>query len=255
MLGRGFDNADIGLVRYQPVHAILRHAGFCQGFFGDIGQRLYGKLEHGRAIHMQVRRAFHLAANDLGFGLENVAIAAVCGQLGVQNARLVGRAYYHGAGTVTKQHAGTAVVPVQQAAHDFGAHYQHVFGHAAFDVTVGRSQGVDKTGAHRLHIKCRYARDTQLFLQNTGGTGEHHVRRSGSDDDQVQIGGLQAGTFQGTLCREVGQVTGFLVFCRDVARTNASARDNPLVTGFDALSQHRIRHNSFRQVAAGTKNA
>jgi hypothetical protein len=52
-------------------------------------------------------------------------MAAIGMQLGGQNAGLVGGLQHHGACAVTEQHAGRAVVEIQDAAEDFGAHHQH----------------------------------------------------------------------------------------------------------------------------------
>ena len=78
---------------------------------------------------------------------------AVGMQFGGQNAGGVGRFEHHGTRPVAKQHAGGAVVKVQNAAKYFRPNNQGALGRAGFDHAVGHGERVHKAAAHRLHVK------------------------------------------------------------------------------------------------------
>src|SRR3989344_5248404 len=78
------------------------------------------------------------------------------------NAGLVRGAQHHGAGAVAEQHAGTAVGPVDDARQGFGANHERAACRAGANEFLGDRQGVDKTGAHRLHVARRAATSAML---------------------------------------------------------------------------------------------
>ena len=114
-------DADVGLVRNQPVDLADVNAGLGAGVAGGAVQHRDGLLEDGLAVHAQEGVASDAAVGDVAFGAEDLGLRAIGMQLGGQDAGLVGSLEDHGAGAVAEQHAGLAVVPVQDARKHLGA--------------------------------------------------------------------------------------------------------------------------------------
>jgi hypothetical protein len=84
---------------------------------------------------------------------QDVRLAAI----GVQAvARMPGfaRRQHHGAGAVAEQHAGGAVVEIENAREHFGADHQHVLVHAGAD----EASAVDSAYTKPLHTAARRRR-------------------------------------------------------------------------------------------------
>ncbi|MNZ94254.1 hypothetical protein D3C78_1133560 [compost metagenome] len=79
----GVDDAEIGLVRYQPVELARIDAGSGQGLGHDLAQTGNRHLEHVIALHIHV--GFELGARHAATGLrqlQQLAITAVGVQVG-----------------------------------------------------------------------------------------------------------------------------------------------------------------------------
>ena len=124
-------------------------------------------------------------------------MAAIGVQVRRKYARGIGSLQHHGAGTVTKQHAGGAVIEIQQAAKNLGTHHQRTLGRACTNHGIGHRQRIDKAAAYSLDIESGATCGAQLVLQNAGGRGKHHVWCGRGDDDQINVTGLQSGSLQG----------------------------------------------------------
>jgi len=120
---------------------------------------------------------------------------------------------------------------------------------------IGRAQRIDETAANRLHVECRATRNAELALKQAGSTGENAIRCRGGDNDEIDIGWRNAGSLNGAQGGLGGQVTGIFILGRDVTLTDAGAGDNPLIRGIDHPLQIGIGQDSFRQVAAGARDA
>ena len=70
-------------------------------------------------------------------------------------ARLLLRLQHDGAGAVAEQHAGAAVVPVENARECLGADHQRALEGAGAQQVVGGREREDEAGAHRLQIERR----------------------------------------------------------------------------------------------------
>ena len=106
------------------------------------------------------------------------------------------RLQHHRASAIAKQHASGAVLEINNAGKHLSTHDQRFVGSPRLDHRIGHAQGIDKAAAHRLNIKRRAAIGTQLVLQDAGRGREHHVRRGGGHDDQIDVSGIQTGGFQ-----------------------------------------------------------
>ena len=89
MLGRGFDNALVGLVRHNPIDFIHADTGLCNHFFRHFGQCFHGKLKHARAVHFHIRVATNFAAGHMRRHFQQTQMRAVGLQFTADNAGLV----------------------------------------------------------------------------------------------------------------------------------------------------------------------
>ena len=121
LLRRALHDADVGLVRDQPVDVGVAAAGLLEHRAGDALEHADGELEHRRAVHLQQRIAEDLAARDVARHAEDVDVAAVGVQLGGEDAGRVARLEHDRAGAVAEQHAGGAVLEVEDAREHLGA--------------------------------------------------------------------------------------------------------------------------------------
>ena len=191
---------------------------------------------------------------------QDADVLAVGVQVGSQDAGRVAGLQHHGARAVAEQHAGGAVVEIEDAAEHLGADHQRLVRRAVGDQRVGHRQRVDEAAAHRLHVEHRATGNAQLVLHDGRGGRKHHVRRGGGNDDQVDVAGLQAGRLQRGLRRRHRQLAGRHIGRGKVARLNAGALDDPFVRSLDAPRgqfghQVVVGHPARRQVAAGAGDA
>ena len=181
-------------------------------------------------------------------------------QIARQDAWLVARLEHHRAGTIAEQHAGRAIVEIQDAREHFRADHQRALGTAGLDHGIGHGQGVDEAAADRLHVEGGTAGDAQLVLQDGGRRGKHHVRRRGGDDDQIDVGGQAACGLQRMPRRFQAQIAAGDIRRREMPRADAGAFDDPLIGSLETplrelACQIIVGEATRRQVAAGTGDA
>src|SRR3970282_114638 len=98
-----------------------------------------------------------------------------------------GRLDQDGAGAIAEQHAGGAVLIVDDRTHDVAADDQGFFVRASAKKLRADGQGVDEAGASAGEVEAPGVFRAQAVLNETGGGGEHHVRRDAGDDDEVNL--------------------------------------------------------------------
>ncbi len=103
---------------------------FCKRGARGLLQHAYGQLEDGLSVHVKQRRAEYVAAGDVARHAKDAHVLAVGMQVAGQNAWLVAGLEHHGTGAVAEQHAGGAVVEVEDARKDFRADDQRALGAA-----------------------------------------------------------------------------------------------------------------------------
>ncbi len=177
--------------------------------------------------------------------------------LAANNAGLVGSLDHDRARAVAKQHAGTAVVPVQDAREHFGADDQGHLGAAGLYEGIGRGQGIDKAAAYRLDIECGPALGAQIGLHQASRTGKHEVGSGSGDDDQVDVIGRSRRHFPGPPRGLGGQLAGRNAALGHVALAYARALDDPGIRRFDLPrrqigGQFIIGYDAGGQIAART---
>ncbi len=112
---------------------------------------------------------------------------AVGVQVRRQDARLLGRHEHDRAGAIAEQHAGAAIVPVEDARIDLGADDERIARQPACHHPVGNGERIDEAGAHRLHVERGSAAGAELRLQDARRRRKDDVGRRRRDDDQVEI--------------------------------------------------------------------
>ena len=254
MFGGTVDDALVCLMRHKPVDLFCVVACFFQYFFRHFGEGFNGKFEYARPVHFHIRVAANLPASHLRRHFQQVQIAAVSLQFAVDDAFFVRRAQNDRTRTVSEQHAGCAVFPVQNMAECFRADNQHFLGHTAFDVGIGGYDGIHKSGANRLNVKCRATGNAEFVLHDGGRRRKLHIGGCRSQNNQVDFFRRHARIGQRTLCGNHGQIAGSFVFGGQVAEFDAGTADNPFVRCIDKFGKIIIADTLFRQIAAGTED-
>ncbi len=175
-------------------------------------------------------------------GRENTAVG--------RSALPLAGAQHDCAGAVAEQHAGAAIVPVEDAREGLGADHQHRVRLAAAQEVVGGRQRIDEAGADGLDIERSAAMDAQIVLHPGGGGGKCLVGRGGGQHDQVDGAGGDSGLGQrrvGSLGGEIGRQ---LAVGRDIALADAGALADPFVGSIEALRQFGVGQHLGRQIAA-----
>ena len=96
------------------------------------------------------------------------------------------------AGAVAEQHAGAAILPVEDAREGLGADHQRGARLAEAQRVVGDRQREDEAGAHRLHVEGGAARHAEPRLDLGRGRREGVVGGRGREHDQVEIAAAHA---------------------------------------------------------------
>ena len=96
--------------------------------------------------------------------MEQVFVFAVSMDVGRQNAGFLTGLQHDGAGTVTEQHTGASVFPVQNAGEQLRANHQNLLAAAGFDELVSNRQRIDKPAANSLDIERRAAMNIESRL-------------------------------------------------------------------------------------------
>ena len=171
-----------------------------------------------------------------------------------RRAGLVLRLEHDRAGAVAEQHAGAAIVPVENARERLRADHQRALVGAGAQEIVGGREREDEAGAHRLQIEGRAMMDAERVLDRDRGRRKGIVRRRGRQHDQVDRLRIDAGMFQRRARRVDRQMRRELAFGRDMALPDAGALNDPLVRRIDTGRQFRIGQHLLRQIGAAAQH-
>ena len=210
--------------------------------------------------------AFHAQeAGSLGRGraavdVEDVVLAAV-GMKRVGEHAAIGRrplalfgAQHDRAGTVAEQHAGAAIVPVEDAGEGLGANHQCGRGKARLDQAVGHRKAIDEAGANGLNVKRSAAGHAQGGLHARRRGGKRLIRRCRREHDEIEVGSLEAGVGQGPFRSLERKMRRQLAICRDVTLANAGTLLDPLIGCVHGLGEVGVGHHTLGQVGAAPLN-
>ena len=169
-------------------------------------------------------------------------------------ARLVLRLEHDRAGAVAEQHAGAAIVPVENARERLGADHQRALVGAGAQEIVGGGEREDEAGAHRLQIEGGAMMDAEPVLHGDRGRRKGVVRRRGRQHDQVDRLRIEPGVFQRRARSVDRQMRSELAFGGDMALPDAGALHDPLVRSIDTGRQFRIGQHLLRQIGAAAQH-
>src|SRR5439155_10391100 len=151
---------------------------------------------------------------------------------------------------VAEEHAGVAVLPVDDGGESFGADDQHRFVGAGHDELLADFQSVDETGASGFDVESGGVSGAELLLHQAGGGGEEHVRSDGGDDNQLDLVGGDPGLFHRPPGGFGGHVRGEFVVGGQSPFLDVRAGGDPLVGRLDHFFQFGVGQDSFRHVGA-----
>ena len=140
-------------MRDQPVDGLDAEPGIGQHFARRAFEYPDRRLEHRLAVHPQEGVTDHATAIDASCRAKNARLATIGMQPRRQDARRIGRFQHDRAGAVAEQHAGGAIVPVENPGKRLGADHQRAAMRAAADQRVGQRHRVDESTAHCLHVE------------------------------------------------------------------------------------------------------
>ena len=137
---------------------------------------------------------------------------------------------HHRASAVAEQDAGAAISPVDDPRHHVRSDDQDVAEHAGLDELRPDDQPIPKRGASRPHVERTGPWGPQRLLnQRARGREARMIGRTGRDDDQIEVGSVQAGHRQRVPRGRDGHRAGSLVGRRDPPLHNPGPLANPLV--------------------------
>ena len=255
LAGRGLDDADVGLVRDEPVDGGLVEAIGLQGLVDDAAQGVDRHAKDLVAAHLQIGVGVGLTpAHPLG-DLQEVLVGAIGADVGGDDPRFLAGAQDHRPGAIGEQDAGGTILPVEEAGHGVRPDDQGAFGAAGADELIGDAQGIDEARADRLDIEGGDALNPQPRLDDAGRAGKDLVRGRGGEDDEIDLPGLHPGRGHRGLGRRHSQVGAALALGDHVPLADASAAEDPLVRGVDDLLQVLVGDDPLGQITAGAQNA
>ena len=244
---RGLDDADIGLMRHDPVHILAAHPDLGERGFSGFGQFFHCVAEDFLARHVQMPRC---PGRGAAIDVKQVLEAAIGMQIGRQDAPVgigasaVLRFQHQRARAVAEQNAGAAVFPVHQLGKGLGADDQHAAGLTCDHQRIGGGQGIDKSGADRLHVEGKTGRHAKLGLHHRCRRGKGEIGGRGRNDHRIDIDGIHAGIAQRRAGRGGRHVRGRLAFGREMPPFDARAGADPFVGRIDDLFKFAIGHDA-----------
>ena len=218
---------------------------------GGLDHFAHGKFVHGLAVLMDV---VHLLVDGVVRGRmeaatgrhhERTAAGAIDFVMEIDHAQFALRSGLDEdcAGAVAEEDAGGAVGVVDDGRHGVGADDEDFFVLARLDELATHLQGVDEAGAGGGDVESPGAFGAEAILHETGGGGEEHVGGDGADDDDFDIGGIDAALGEAEFGGFYSHVAGGHAGLDDVPLLNADAGGDPLIGGF----------NHFFQIGVGEK--
>jgi len=181
-------------------------------------------------------------------------VTAVGGEIGAEDAAigalagLLLAAKHHRSGPVAEQHAGAAVLPVDQARERFGANHQRGVCLTHADEIVGGGEGVNEASAHRLQVEGDARAGIEFTLDRRRRSRKGVVRRRSGDQDEIDVPGGHARPREGLLGGAGRQVGCQLSVRGQMPLTDARPLADPFIRGVDQAGQLRVGHHAGGQI-------
>ena len=214
------------------------------------------QLEDRLAVHLQQRRRRAPGRRDTCPGTHRMptCLPSACRSL-ARMPGVVAGLEHHRAGAVAEQHAGGAVVEIEDARKHFGADHQRLAGAAGADHRVGHGQRIDEAAADRLHVEGRRSRRCPACAAGCAAVDGNTmsgvevatmIRSMSAALRPAASSAWRAASSARSLLVDVGR--------GEMARADAGALDDPLVGGLDAARRQFARPGRrwSRGAAAGS---
>ena len=146
---------------------------------------------------------------------------------------------------VAEQHRHIAHGPVQIIGNAIDTDHHDPLHTAGAHHGRGQTQAIDKTSTGRIQIKYRRVGCAQLMLHRRRPVGNHVVRRRCSQNNHIDIGGIQPGRSQCPLACQRGQLGIF--YMGNAPFLDTGARADPFIRGIHDLGQIFVGQNGWRQ--------
>ena len=164
------------------------------------------------------------------------------------------RLQQNAAGAVAKQDAGGTVGVVHDRTHRVCADDEHLFVCPALNKLRAYLQRIKKTRACRGQVESPRVGRTQLGLDKAGRRRKQHVRCDRSNDNAIDVAGVDA-PFAKAILRCLGRhVTRGLPRVDHVALANPGALHDPLVGGLNHLLQIGVGEQARGNIRADAGN-
>ena len=243
------DDADVGLVRDQPVERFLVETVGGERLVHRLAELGDGNLEDLVPRHRD-RELGCKAPGNAAAAVQQILVATVGMQVRREYPRRRTRLEYHGAGAIGEQHRGATVAPIGDARQGFRADDQRAPGFPAAHVLVGDRQRVHESRAGSLDTERGPSATAQTLLQQHSAVGKHQVRGRGAEGDEINVGGCDAGGIQRAARGFLAEVDRRLPVGGDVSAFDSGAGANPLIGGINHLLQVEVGDDFFGQVGA-----
>jgi hypothetical protein len=155
---------------------------------------------------------------------------------------------------IAEQHAGGAVVPVEDTGEGLGSDHQRARELARADEAVGGREPIDEARAYRLHVESRAAGHAELGLNRHGARRKGPIGGRGREHDEINRLRIDLGGEERGAGRVQGHVRGGFAGRRDPSFVDAGALHDPLVGGIDGAREFRVGEHPARQVAAAAQH-
>ena len=100
---------------------------------------------------------------------------------------------------VPEQHGSRSIVPIRDSGQGLGTDHQRRLAAARAEIAVGVVEAINESGTGGIDVDRGTADRAELPLHDTGHGRDDLIGRAGSDHDQVEVRGLDAGHVQRTL--------------------------------------------------------
>src|SRR5262249_18472511 len=189
--------------------------------------------------------------------IENVMLAAVRMKVRRQDAALRraarrDRVQQQRAGAVAEQHAGAAVLPIEDAREGLGAEDERGARLPEAQRVVRDRQRTNEAGAHGLYIDRGPPRHAEARLYLDRRRREGFVRGRGGEHDQVEVAAAHAGALQRLASGVIGKVGGQLAIRRDAPLADPGALADPSIRCIEPRRELIVGNNSLGQISAAT---
>ena len=155
---------------------------------------------------------------------------------------------HRGAGAVAEEHAGGAVLPVEEARQPLRADHERVLDRARDDHPPRDGDRGDEARTRGLHVESAGSGRAELRLHEARGRRKEVVRRACADDHQLHVLRAEMRLLERGAPRTCRHERRRFLIRRDSSLLDACAAGDPFVRGVDDPLELGVRHDTRRRV-------